>query len=81
MRRPECLFFDFLEIYIIFRRASRGRMALMRVCRSLLRLCLFSHPIPHVPELVPHMARRPDHGHQEIEHKLVQQIENNYQKK
>jgi hypothetical protein len=61
-------------------------MAFMRVCRSLLRLGLFlivpfPHSIPHVPELVPHMARRTDNGHQEIEHKLVQQIENNYQKK
>jgi hypothetical protein len=37
--------------------------------------------IPHVPELLPHMARRAEHGHQEVEHKLVQQIKNNDEKK
>jgi hypothetical protein len=41
---------------------------------------LLSHSITHIPELLPHVTRRPENGHQEVEHKLVQQIENNDQK-
>jgi len=63
-------------------------MAFLRAGSSLLRLRLFlmmlvlplSHPIAHIPKLLPHVARRPENGHQEVEHKLVQQIENNDQK-
>ena len=84
MRRPGCLFFDLFEVYIIFGRATRGRVALLGA-RRLLRLCLllviFTHSIPHVPELLPDMARCAEYGHQEVEHKLVQQIKNNDEKK
>jgi hypothetical protein len=61
-------------------------VALLGTGSGLLRLGLFlivpfPHPIAHVPELLAYMARRPEYGHQEVEHKLVQQIENDYQKK
>jgi hypothetical protein len=46
----------------------------------LLRLRLFTHPIAHVPELLPHVARRAEYGHQEVEHKSVQQVKNNDKK-
>ena len=89
MRRPGCLFFDLFKVYVIFGRAARGRVTLLRARARLLRLRLFlrmlilplTHPTAHVPELLPNMTRRAEHGHQEVEHKLVQQVKNNDQKK
>jgi hypothetical protein len=77
---------DLFEVYIVLCGPSGGRVALLGAGSRLLRLglfliVLFSHPIPHVPELLAYMARSPEYGDQEVEHKLVQQIENNYQKK
>jgi hypothetical protein len=74
--------FNFFEIYIVLRGTSGGRMALLGTGSGLLRLRLFlilpfPHPIAHVPELLAYMARRPEYGHQEVEHESVQQIENN----
>jgi hypothetical protein len=83
IERSEVLLFDFLKIYIILSRTACGRMALIRARRLLrlrLLLVIFSHPIPHVPELLPHLTRRPEYWHQEVEHESVQQIENNDEK-
>jgi hypothetical protein len=53
---------------------------LLRLRLRLLLLELFTHPILHVPELLPHLPRCPEYGHQEVEHESVQQIENNDEK-
>jgi hypothetical protein len=81
---------DFFEVYIVFGWAACGGVTLPGTSARLLRLFFMmpgmlilplTHPIPHVPELLPHMARRSEYGHQEVEHKLVQQIKNNDEKK
>ena len=58
-----------------------GAVRLLRMHLAFLPLPHFLLYILHIPELLPHMLRRPGHRHQEVEHKSVQQIKYDRKKK